>query len=119
MPTLSARIRRARSLCGLSQNELAARMGVGRGTVTRWEHPSGNAPSTRHLIEIARCTGTQVEWLALGMGAPRSEGMPTATTPDPDAYAEDDLERECLHCLRRMPRRAREHLIALMRSLAK
>lgn len=118
MPTLSARIRRARSLCGLSQCELAARLGVGRGTVTRWEHPSGNAPSTRHLIEIARCTGTRVEWLALGTGTSRGEDMPAATTPDPDAHAGDDLERECLRCLRRMPRRAREHLVALMRSLA-
>lgn len=119
MPTLSDRIRRARSLCGMSQSELAARVGVGRGTVTRWEHPAGNAPSTRHLIEIARSTGTQVEWLALGLGAPRSEAVTTAATSDPDAHAENDLELECLRCLRRMPRRVREQLAALMRSIAR
>ena len=119
MPTLSDRIRRARSLHGLSQNELASRLGVGRGTVTRWEHPSGNAPSTRHLIEIARCTGTQVEWLALGIGSPHGETMQACAGASEDARAEDDLELDCLRCLRRMPLRVRRQLVALMRLLAK
>jgi len=111
MPTLSDRIRRARKLRGLSQGGLAARLGVRRGAVTRWEHPAGNAPSTRHLIEIARCTGTPVEWLALGIGTPCGGDPPVATAEDEDARAEDDLELDCLRCLRRLPRRVREQLV--------
>ncbi|MGN6153027.1 MAG: helix-turn-helix domain-containing protein [Lysobacteraceae bacterium] len=120
MPTLNERIRRARSLCGLSQSGLAALLGVQRGAVTRWEHPAGNAPSTRHLIEIARCTRTRMEWLALGHGPPRTEDA-TAFAPDdePWARAENDLELDCLRCLRRMPNRQREQVVALMRSMVR
>jgi transcriptional regulator with XRE-family HTH domain len=120
MPTLNERIRRARSLCGLSQSGLAARLGVQRGAVTRWEHPAGNAPSTRHLIAIARCTGTRMEWLALGHGPPRAEdAAPFAPDDEPSALAENDLELDCLRCLRRMPNRQREQVVALMRSMVR
>ena len=120
MPTLNERIRRARALCGLSQCGLAERIGVQRVAVTRWEHPAGNAPSTRHLIEIARCTGTRMEWLALGHGPPRADDA--ASFPhdvEPSARAENDLELDCLRCLRRMPNRQREQVVALMRSMVR
>jgi transcriptional regulator with XRE-family HTH domain len=120
MPTLNERIRRARRMCGLSQQELSKRLGVQRVAVTRWEHPAGNAPSTRHLIEIARCTGTQLEWLALGHGSPRTEDASSfAPDDEPSARAENDLELDCLRCLRRMPNRQREQVVALMRSMVR
>lgn len=120
MQRLNERIRRARSLCGLSQSGLAERLGVQRGAVTRWEHPAGNAPSTRHLIEIARCTGTRMEWLALGHGPPRAEDASSCAPDDePSGRAENDLELDCLRCLRRMPNRLREQVVALMRTMAR
>lgn len=119
MPTLNERIRRARAQCGLSQSGLAKRLGVQRVAVTRWEHPSGNTPSTYHLIEIARCTGTRMEWLALGHGPLRSECLASPAPIDAEARAENDLELDCLRCLRRMPNRQRELVVALMRSMVR
>lgn len=120
MLTLNDRIRRARKLCGLSQFGLAKHLGVQRMAVTRWEHPAGNAPSTRHLIAIARCTGTRMEWLALGHGPPRAEDAASfAPDDEPPARAENDLELDCLRCLRRMPNRQRELVVALMRSMVR
>lgn len=119
MPTLHERIRRARALAGLTQRELASLLGVHRGAVTQWEHPDGSAPNMGHLIAIAVHTGVNLEWLGTGRGTPRAE--PAQDTTDPDALervAIDSLELECLRALRRMPRRMRERVVGLLRTMA-
>ncbi|HEY9400534.1 MAG TPA: helix-turn-helix transcriptional regulator, partial [Luteimonas sp.] len=50
----SIRIRRARTLAGLTQTALAARLGVQRTAVTQWECERGTSPSVEHLSQIAR-----------------------------------------------------------------
>ncbi len=57
--TLAAAIIEARSRAGLSQQELAARMGTTQPVVARLE--SGRSrPSTRTLERIARATGSRL-----------------------------------------------------------
>ena len=117
MPTLDNRIRRARTLAGLTQAELAQRVGVQRGAVAQWESPNGSLPSMDHLIAIAVHTGTGLEWLGTGRGEPRPEpGMEQA---NPDARAQDELEAACLHALRRMPRRMRERILSVLQAIAR
>ena len=53
MSALSLRIRKARRLASITQNELAHRIGVKRSAVTQWENANGTKPNVEHLIRIA------------------------------------------------------------------
>lgn len=66
---LHERIREARRLLGMSQEAVAAQVGVSRGAVAQWEMPSGTAPSVENLIKMASLSGVSFEWLATGRGA--------------------------------------------------
>lgn len=58
--TLAAALIRARAEAGLTQEQLAERMGTKQEVVARWE--GGKVlPSTRTLARIARATGTRLE----------------------------------------------------------
>lgn len=117
MPTLDNRIRRARTLAGLTQAELAQRVGVHRGAVAQWESPNGSLPSMDHLIAIALHTGVHLEWLGTGRGEPRpGAGLERA---DAGERAQDELEAACLHALRRMPRRMRERILSVLQAVAR
>ena len=57
---ISAELIRARQRAGLSQAELAARMGTSQSTIARLE--SGQTlPSTKTLLRYAKATGSKVE----------------------------------------------------------
>ena len=64
------RIRIARTNVGLSQAELASRLGIQRSAVANWESPTGALPATGHLIRLAEITNATMDWLATGRGAP-------------------------------------------------
>ena len=57
---IAAELLRARTRTGLSQAELAARMGTSQSAIARME--SGEAlPSTKTLLRFAEATGSKVE----------------------------------------------------------
>ena len=57
---ISAELTRARLRAGLSQAELAARMGTSQSTIARLE--SGQTlPSTKTLLRFAQATGSKVQ----------------------------------------------------------
>lgn len=57
---ISAELLRARVRAGLSQSELAARMGTSQSTIARLE--SGQTlPSTKTLLRFAEATGSKVK----------------------------------------------------------
>jgi len=57
---IAAELIRARMRAGLSQAELAERMGTSQSTITRLE--SGTSlPSTKTLWRVAKATGSKVE----------------------------------------------------------
>jgi transcriptional regulator with XRE-family HTH domain len=61
---LSRRLRDARVDAGLTQAELAKRLGITRSAVSQYE--SGrNKPSIAHFNEIARITGKPLSWLVI------------------------------------------------------
>lgn len=57
---LGARIRQARKGANLSQSQLAGKIGAHVTSVSDWER-GRNAPSARHLLAIAKATGTRME----------------------------------------------------------
>jgi len=80
---LYLRIREARARVDLSQEDLAADLGVSRGAVAQWEMVEGTCPNVENLIALARRTGLAFEYLATGRG-PKIQGQPI------DAIADDD-----------------------------
>jgi transcriptional regulator with XRE-family HTH domain len=74
--TIGERIRDARGRKGLTQEQLAADVGVQRGAVARWEK-GGRAPRGEFLTKIARALDTTAEQL---------QGDAPARTADVEAY---------------------------------
>lgn len=104
----AARIRTARRRAGLSQKDLAARLGVSRGAVANWESANGVLPATERLQHIAQVTGMTFEWLATGRGAiqyqPSLDDIPAADIE----IVEDPMELRLLRAFRNSPQR--QHL---------
>lgn len=62
---IGARIRRARRAADLTQDALAARVGVSHSTVARWEAGS-REPGRAQVRAVARATGVAAHWLEFG-----------------------------------------------------
>ncbi|QNQ91501.1 helix-turn-helix domain-containing protein [Corynebacterium poyangense] len=62
---LSDRMRKAREVAGLTQDELSERSGVGRATIARIEYGKGT-PRRASLIALAFATGVDLHWLETG-----------------------------------------------------
>lgn len=69
MAALRRRIRRARTVAGLSIPELATKIGVVHTTVMRWEGDGPSQPRAGDLVDIARACGCSAAWLLTGDGA--------------------------------------------------
>ncbi len=107
MYTMPARIRRCRTVCGLSQAALGARLGVRRSAVAQWESTNGTSPSLQHLSQLATVTGVCFEWLATGRGPMQPEAgvvEPTVTVGD---FAKDEIESRVLSSIRLLSYRHR------------
>ena len=112
------RIRRARVAAGLTQSELARRLGIQRSAVTQWERAGGTSPSLGHLASIACETGVTFEWLATGRGAAQPEEGAFDIALVPDDYARDELETRMLAAFRRIPGRRREAAVKVVELIA-
>ena len=65
---MATRVRVARQRAGMTQSQLAERIGVSRGAVANWEVSQRPRPSASNLVEVATTTEVSVEWLATGRG---------------------------------------------------
>ena len=63
---IGERITAMRKEKGISQSELAKRLGVSRQAVSKWEQ-SLSSPDTNKLIQLAQILDTEVEYLATGV----------------------------------------------------
>lgn len=72
MDTIGARIRFARKLRGLTQEELAKHFSINRVSVAQWEG-RGNSPEPDKIPELARLLTTTTDWLITGNGKVPSE----------------------------------------------
>lgn len=62
--TIGDRMRKARREAGLTADELADLLGVGKKSLSRWEN--GSMPKRMTLTAWAHHTGVPVEWLEFG-----------------------------------------------------
>lgn len=86
MSKLYQRVREARKLVDLSQEELAGELDVSRSAVAQWEMTRGTAPSVENLIALARRSGMAFEYLTTGRG-PKVQGAPIlAVAEEPADY---------------------------------
>lgn len=112
----AARIRTARRRAGLSQKDLAARIGVSRGAVANWESASGVLPATERLQHIAHVTGTAFEWLATGRGAAQYQQSLDDIPAADIEIVEDPMELRLLRAFRMSPRRLHSQIIEFIAS---
>ncbi|NUS37594.1 MAG: helix-turn-helix domain-containing protein [Lysobacter sp.] len=118
--TPQQRIRLARRHGGLSQTQLAQRVGVQRSAVSHWESANGKYPTVAHLCEIALVTAVNFEWLATGRGtmslpdAVRLDSIPAAEA----ILADDPLELRLLRAFRNASPQARVSLVEVVEQLA-
>lgn len=114
----SIRIRRARTVAGLTQAALAARLGVQRTAVTQWECERGTSPSVEHLSQIAHETEVCFEWLATGRGPCQPDVGAFDAAVIREDFAYDELESRILQGLRRVSGRKREVLVRIVEMLS-
>lgn len=114
----SIRIRRARTLAGLTQAALASRLGVQRTAVTQWECERGTSPSVEHMSQIAHETEVCFEWLATGRGPCRPETGAFDAAVIREDFAHNELESRILQSLRRVSGRKREILVHIVEMLS-
>ncbi len=78
---LAEAIRQARKRAGLSQAELADRLGLRQSSVSQWERAS-TKPSTAHLLALAEHLGISIVDQLAGTAHPE-RGHPTTEPPAP------------------------------------
>jgi transcriptional regulator with XRE-family HTH domain len=81
MTKLYQRVREARKLTGLSQEQLAGEIGVSRGALAQWEMVDGTSPSVENLIVLAQRSGMAFEYLSTGRGS-KIHGKPMLSVMD-------------------------------------
>jgi transcriptional regulator with XRE-family HTH domain len=114
----SRRIRRARTVSNLTQEQLALLIGVHRSAVAQWEQAKGTVPSITHLAKIAEVLEISCEWLATGRGRLRLEAAYERGERIPSDFARDEMEERMLLASRSLNTHKREAILALMESLA-
>jgi transcriptional regulator with XRE-family HTH domain len=72
MTTVTDRMKAARVLANLSQQELADRLGVSVGTVKRRES-GDSAANPEVLMALAQATGVPLSWIISGFTAEQTE----------------------------------------------
>lgn len=117
MPSMSLRIRQARSMARLTQAQLAKLVGVKRSAVAQWEQVDGTSPCVSHLADVASTTGVYFEWLATGRGTSRPDPHEFQTAAISQDFAQDESESRALEALRRVPRNRRNLALSILELL--
>lgn len=65
--TLGWRLQMALGHAGIKVQDMAAQLGVNRGTLTRWMHDVGAQPKRAYLLQWALSTGVDPVWLETGV----------------------------------------------------
>jgi len=120
---LYKRVRQARKLAELTQDELALDLHLTRSAIAQWEMANGTAPSVENMIALALRTGMGFEFLATGRGpmivsAPTS-GVTEGTTPYITQIPLTDQQRLLLERFDALSARQQAGLLALLAEGAK
>ena len=102
MAKVMSRLKKFREAAGLSQHELARRVGQRQSNIRYWE-ATGKPPRSDLLIPIAQELGVSVEELL---------GQPKPRNGKPGGKLGDVVER-----ITRMPRRQRDRVVAIVETI--
>ena len=80
MDTIAKRISRTRKERGITQTELARRVGVSQGTIGHIE--AGRNDTSKYLGKISSALGVRAEWLEFGRGETTSEWPFPGVSPE-------------------------------------
>jgi transcriptional regulator with XRE-family HTH domain len=97
------RLLAAREAAGLSQTDLAAKLGVSQSNVSFWESWD-KPPRGEVLPKIAAAVGASVDEL-LGLKAPRRKEGPSGKV------------RQAFEAVSKLPRRQQEHIVKVVNAL--
>jgi len=68
-PEVGRRLKTLRELLGLSQSQLAKKLGVAQNTLSQWERGERDIP-TSVLLKLHSIAGVNLHWLLTGEGEP-------------------------------------------------
>lgn len=111
---LRERIVWARQRSGLTQKQLADRVGISRQAVMQWEQEDGTKSlDAANAIRAAQAMNVDPLWLATGDGSPVGHGVEERT-----AKYDPDIPREMISAWAKIDQATRRHLLAIIISLA-
>lgn len=91
---IANRLLQYRKQMGLSQEELAEKIGVSRQAVSKWERAEA-APDTDNLIELSRVYGVTLDEMLKGKDEKNTEEEPS--DPKPDSVSQEESDDQDFH----------------------
>lgn len=91
MSTVGGRISYARAARGLTQEQLAAKVGVTKSAISQWERGGIEKLTAANMLKLAKTLEASAEWLWYGKdehGKDIPMGMPQHLDPDASALIE-------------------------------
>ncbi len=85
-----------RKKSGMSQEELAAKLGISRQSVSKWERAE-SSPDTDNLIALARIYNMSIDEMLNGKGDETDDISSDENTETPEAEKIPDMGREFIH----------------------
>lgn len=110
---LRERIAWARHRAGLTQKQLADKVGISRQAVLQWEQPEGTKSlDAANAIRAARAMNVDALWLATGEGSPGTTGV-----EEQSPKYEPEIPSEIIKAWSKLDQQTRRHLLAIITSL--
>ena len=110
--TTGDRIRLLRTRLKLSQEALAAKVGVKRSAVTQWESGTSASLNMANIFKVARELNVSAEWLALG-DTPSTPG----TREDDGEYITNTETISLARRIRNLPEQYRAPILAIIETM--
>lgn len=113
------RLRESRHAAGLTQEQLADRLGLTRSAVGQWESDKlQTCPSTEHLLSLAEQLDVSFEWLATGRGHMHNHyiAQPTAAYTNEVLTPKERLFINRFRALNERKRQVMQDLLELLES---
>ncbi len=116
---VGARIRLRRSLAGMSQTQLAGRIGVTFQQVQKYERGTNRIGASR-LMQICAVLEVTPAWLFEGAPGPQPQSGAAARKIDSavTAFHADELAPQLISTFPRLPARVKRSMVALMTAVA-
>jgi transcriptional regulator with XRE-family HTH domain len=120
MEKLAERIKKFRELKGLSQKDLAIKIGVSPATVSQYEAKTyfNVSPSVENLIKISQILEVSFEWLATGRGVENIDDYLAHSNND-NLVLLNNNQKQLLAFFNKHPKDWQEKYLTMLQATAK